>query len=308
MRKTVKKYLYFTRAEQRTAFGVFVCILALFVVPECLPRRTAVPDTQLQQLLALLPEHTAHTDSASSDHRTSVIDTSAAFSPIAQNKKDAAYITPFTPAPFMPDTLTTEEWVRMGVPGFVAARMEKYRSKGGKFRDAADVQKIYGFPPDVFELLMPYMVFEKAAPAAVSAVSAAFDYTGPVVDMNTATAEDWARLGFDANEIIRIEKFRAQCGGFYSPEQLYTVFGIQATHIQRAEPWMQADKNSVIKINLNTADSVTLAAHVYISDELAGAIIRYRNTTGKYYSVQEVAKVPGMYPALLEKLKPYLRL
>lgn len=196
----------------------------------------------------------------------------------------------------------------MGVPGFVAARMEKYRSKGGRFRDAADVQKIYGFPPDVFERLLPYMEFEEAEPAAVSAVSAAFDYTGPVLDMNTATAEDWQRIGFDANEIVRIEKFRAQCGGFYSPEQLYTVFGIQATHIQRAEPWLQADKNSVIKINLNTADSVTLAAHVYISDELAGAIIRYRNTTGKYYSVQEVAKVPGMYPALLEKLKPYLRL
>lgn len=113
-------------------------------------------------------------------------------------------------------------------------------------------------------------------------------------------------LGFSADNAIRIIKFRESAGGIYSLDQLHTVFGIDMETLENVKAYLTVDKNHLIKININTVSFEQLANHAYISDELAQAIIDYKNLTGKFYSINELMKVKGMYPSLFEKLKPYL--
>ena len=213
---------------------------------------------------------------------------------------------------FDPDTISTKQWIAWGIPVFVADRMEKYRQKGGHLRNADDLARIYGFPEDRLQKIAPFIAVgeypERKDASTVISTPEHKQYAGPVIALHTASEADLMNIGFTQNEAKRILRFRDQAGGFFSTEQLYGIYGIDATHIQSAIPWLEVNDKMVILINLNTTDSVTLAAHVYISDDLAGEIIQYRNKTGKFYSVQELTKVKGMYPSLFEKLKPYLRI
>ncbi|MEA3384987.1 MAG: helix-hairpin-helix domain-containing protein [Thermodesulfobacteriota bacterium] len=56
-------------------------------------------------------------------------------------------------------------------------------------------------------------------------------------------------------------------------------------------------------INLNTADKAALESISGIGPAKASAIIKYRNEHGSFNSVQELLKVKGIGPKMLDKIK-----
>ena len=58
---------------------------------------------------------------------------------------------------FDPNTITTAGWVRLGVSERTAATIDKYRSKGGRFRKAEDLLRIYGLSEHDKERLLPFV-------------------------------------------------------------------------------------------------------------------------------------------------------
>ena len=55
-------------------------------------------------------------------------------------------------------------------------------------------------------------------------------------------------------------------------------------------------------VNINTADATALdSALVGVGEKTAKAIVDYRTKNGKYKSVDDLLKVKGIGPALLEK-------
>lgn len=54
---------------------------------------------------------------------------------------------------FNPNTVSVAGWQQLGLPRWLAERIEKYRSKGGQFRKKEDLLRIYNFPPDLYERL-----------------------------------------------------------------------------------------------------------------------------------------------------------
>jgi comEA protein len=60
-------------------------------------------------------------------------------------------------------------------------------------------------------------------------------------------------------------------------------------------------------VNINTADKKLLMQLPGIGPVTADAIIKYRNTNGKFKSVDELTKVKGIGSKTLAKLKPYLQ-
>lgn len=213
----------------------------------------------------------------------------------------------FTLFEFNPNTISKEQWEQLGVSKFAAERLVNYVAKGGKFKSKSDLLKTYGFTQEDFDRLEPYIKIDSVA--SVKSVN----ITMPEVainrvntNVNTATKEQFMQLGFSADNAMRIIKFRENAGGIYSSDQLTSLFGIDMAVLSEAQPFLVADENEIVKININTATTSILAAHIYISDEMAQAIVDYRNATGKFYSLSEIRKVPGMYAGLFEKLKPYL--
>ena len=208
---------------------------------------------------------------------------------------------------FNPNTISKEQWEQLGVSKFAAERLVNYVAKGGKFKSKSDLLKTYGFTQEDFERLEPYIKIDSIAnvkPVNNTVPDIAINKV--TTNINTASKEQFMQLGFSADNAIRIIKFRENAGGIYSSEQLTSLFGIDMAVLSEAQPFLVADENEIVKLNINTATTSTLAAHIYISDEMAQAIVDYRNATGKFYSLSEIRKVPGMYAGLFEKLKPYL--
>ncbi|MBK8344038.1 MAG: helix-hairpin-helix domain-containing protein [Bacteroidetes bacterium] len=208
---------------------------------------------------------------------------------------------------FNPNTISKEQWEQLGVSKFAAERLVNYVAKGGKFKSKSDLLKTYGFTQEDFERLEPYIKIDSIENVkSVNNTLPDIAINRVTTNINTASKEQFMQLGFSADNAMRIIKFRENAGGIYSSEQLTSLFGIDMAVLSEAQPFLVADENEIVKLNINTATTSTLAAHIYISDEMAQAIVDYRNATGKFYSLSEIRKVPGMYAGLFEKLKPYL--
>ena len=317
MQQRIRTYFIFSRRERRAAW----LVVLLTVIILCIPlvgdifKRSHVDDAHytLWQSLQSRRDTTLHNTfehyTENNYQSNSQYPERKTFAKSFENEQVLSTIILPTNS-FDPNIIDEQTWVEFGVPTYVAQRIIKYRNKGGEFRTTDDVKKIYGFPEDVFAAIAPFMIFADSLSEKKSvSESEIVELPAPsLTELNTATKTSLMAVGFTAGDAVRILRFREQAGGIYDPQQLYGVYGLDAERIEQALPWLSADKNSVIKINLNTTDSTTLANHIYISDVLAGTIVKYRQETGKFYSLSELLKVKGMYPALFEKLKPYLQI
>ncbi len=209
---------------------------------------------------------------------------------------------------FNPNTITKSQWEQLGISPYVAQRLSNYTANGGKFKTKEDLLKTYGFTINDLERLSPYILLDTTGFVAESSINKviALPENPQITDLNAATKEQFVALGFSRDNAARIIKFRENAGGIYSPEQLESVYGIDMEILESRKPFLIADVNSLKIININTANYNTLANHIYISDELAQAIVDYRINTGKFYSLTELRKIKGMYASIFEKLKPYL--
>ncbi len=61
-------------------------------------------------------------------------------------------------------------------------------------------------------------------------------------------------------------------------------------------------------IDLNDADVVDLRLIPGVGETLASRIVQRRETVGPYRSVEELRQVKGVGPAMLERMRPYLRI
>jgi len=104
----------------------------------------------------------------------------------------------------------------------------------------------------------------------------------------------------------RILAYRQRMGGFYAPEQLLEVFGIDSLRYESVARNVLADTLLLSKIHINQAGMEDLRQHPYIRWNLARAIVNYRMLHGPFHSLSDMAKLELLDKALLAKLRPYL--
>lgn len=66
------------------------------------------------------------------------------------------------------------------------------------------------------------------------------------------------------------------------------------------------NSDTITVVNINTADEGLLDTLPGIGKVKAQAIIKYRESVGKFNSVDELVKVNGISDSTLEKLRPYI--
>jgi competence ComEA-like helix-hairpin-helix protein len=209
---------------------------------------------------------------------------------------------------FDPNKINEEDWIRLGVKENIAQRIINYRNKGGIFREKSDLLKTYGFKQEDFDALENYIVLDSVQflNKTIEKIDQPFTGERMPTDLNSATLEQLIALGFNKNISNRILNFVNGVGGVYSAEQLKSIYGVDEEQLNEIIPFLIIDQSRLHLLNINSATEEELAKHTYITDELAHAIIVYRENSGRFVSVSEIMKVKGMYPALFEKLKPYL--
>ena len=216
---------------------------------------------------------------------------------------------------FDPNTLSVDEWKRLGVREKTANTIHNYTSKGGRFYKPEDIAKIWGLHEDEVKRLLPYVRIE-TKPAAdynkypASEKSKTYEkptYSIRPVDVNYSdTAAFIALPGIGSKLAARIVAFREKLGGFYTIGQLAETYGLPDSTFQKIKSRLVIGSINVKKLNINTATIDELKAHPYLRYNIANAIVQYRTQHGSFVSVSDIKNIMLITEEIYNKTAPYL--
>ncbi len=208
---------------------------------------------------------------------------------------------------FDPNTALYDELLNRGFAIYVAQRIIKYRSNGGRFQNANDLLKIYGIDSSlVFELseeiqIDPQIIYSKNEYKNNSREK--------VIDINRVDSVNLKQVpGIGSVLSARIVKYRDLLGGYYSSSQLSEVYGIDDSLSLKMSSIFIIDTACICKINLNEASVNELKRHPYLTYHQAKAIISYRKLIGPFKSKKQLLENYLLSESDYLKLAPYLAL
>lgn len=222
---------------------------------------------------------------------------------------------------FDPNTATVEQWRALGLSAASATRIAHYREKGGKFRVKADLLKIYGIDSAFYRRVFAYIALPENKTATDGkqnfwdkhpdeSIESPFKKNIARFDINAAdTAQLKSVYGVGEKLSQRILKYRDALGGFVTLEQLKEIYGLDTAVVARLKtkcvvlPDFRPDR-----ININQADEKRLAAHPYLKSGAARIIVAYRFQHGEFTSLDDLRKIQGLDPKIIDKIAPYLTL
>ena len=108
---------------------------------------------------------------------------------------------------------------------------------------------------------------------------------------NRVDAEYWKKIGFENKLAIRLKNFINSGTGIKERYDLSKVYGMK-------KEWFELIKDSIIleqfHIDINTANSESFEAINGLGEKMSRRIIKFRNSLGGFYSVEQLKKVYGI--------------
>lgn len=217
---------------------------------------------------------------------------------------------------FDPNQVDKEALIRMGLSAKVANNWTRFLASGGRFRKPEDIQKVYGLEEADFQRLLPFAKVpdsssdetERGPFADASDFPESYDNSARnvIVDINTATVEEWQALrGIGPAFSKRIVNFRDKLGGFVSVQQVSETYGLPDSVFQKIQ--LQLRPSAIQrKLPINTATIEELAAHPYLRFSDARLLVNYREEHGRYTGPGDLDKLYGLDEATKQKISPYL--
>jgi DNA uptake protein ComE-like DNA-binding protein len=232
---------------------------------------------------------------------------------VTNEKKDSATSLPIQLFPFNPNTATKDQLISIGFSSHLAARLENYRSKGGKFIIKSDVLKLYGIDTALYTRLYSWIDLpaEKQVKKEENKVTADHRKKGmEKFDLNKADSVQLISIyGVGEKLSARIIKYRSRLGGFISIEQLTEVYGLDTTVVNELKKKSFIEENFRPKsLDVNLATEKELATHPYIKYAVAKAITAYRFQHGPFKSIDDLTNIAIIDDNTFEKIRPYLSL
>ena len=158
----------------------------------------------------------------------------------------------------------------------------------------------------------PYPAYKKELP-----------YTLFTFDPNTADSSIFVRLGLKPFIASNILKYRKKGGWFKTPADFGKVYGIKPEKFKELESYLSIKEKKYIKtdslfqkrkvvrndliVDLNSADTTLLMQVVGIGRGYAKGIIRFRQQTGGFVSVDQLGEIYGMRQENLERIRPFCK-
>jgi len=154
---------------------------------------------------------------------------------------------------------------------------------------------------------------------------AADNYSLFPFDPNACDSATFVKLGLKNFVAHNILKYRSKGGIFKTPESFSKVYGISAEKYDELKPFIRisvpekptfaAVKDSAVNRNqikqeniiveLNSADTTELMKVKGIGRGYAKGIVRFRNETGGFVSINQLKEVYGMTDQNFEKMKSF---
>lgn len=228
---------------------------------------------------------------------------------------------------FDPNTADSSTLVHVGLKKWQASNMLKYRAKGGRYRRAEDMKKIYGMTDSMYMALLPYIQIDTVAvdhyrdslrqrerdsvkvdsmPRYVS------QKRDTILNLRTADTTELKMIrGIGSYRARQIVRYREQLGGFAHVDQLCEIKALQpllTDSIQAdsllAHFWL--DSVIINPLRVNSAGVEKLQRHPYLSFEQAKAIYELRRKKLHLDSIAQLKKEDCFTEQELKRLTPYL--
>ncbi len=303
--KKLLAYFYFLPAERRAVAILLVLILGVMAAPAFLQRWYQLPPVDFSEI----ERHIALWQPRSVPG-------------VQSEPQESAAAALFC---FDPNTASVDTLVQLGVPLRVAQTIERYRARGGRFRSADDLGKIYTLPPEVFERLRPYVrIPQHSAARTVQLPAELFPF-----DPNTVSRAEILRLGLSPALADRLLRYREKGGVFRQKSDLQKLYGLSRAEYERLEPYIaiappeiaatlpaaysggatsaQA-RTALTPIDINAADADTWMRLPGIGAARAKNILRYRDLLGGFCTVEQVGETFGLPDSVFQQIRSWLRL
>ncbi len=133
-----------------------------------------------------------------------------------------------------------------------------------------------------------------------------------VFDPNTISEKDAVELGFSKKTASTLTKFREKGGKFFKKEDLKKLYGISDEFYESIKDYVIIEAKTAVKsdlvkqqknakfspIELNEIDSVQLVKLRKIGPYTTKKILKFRNSLGGFYDIQQLKEVYGMNDSL----------
>jgi competence protein ComEA len=307
------EYLSFTKKERTGIITIGILIILFITIPFFFP--FFVGHGQVDQ--SAFQEEIAQLDikqQSSTENNERHVDDDNRFDPTQAQSNSSGKAELFY---FDPNTVTIEGWKKLGVKEKTALMIRKYISKGGRFKKAEDISKIWGLHEDDVQRLLPYVRITSSQELPVIPTSSGMEkyhvgkpkWEAGVLDINTADTAAFIALPGIGNKLAtRIVAFREKLGGFYTIEQVSETFGLADSVFQKIRSRLVITNTAVKKININTSGVDELKVHPYLRYNLANAIVQYRQQHGKFSVLSDLKKIMVFTQEIYDKVLPYLTL
>lgn len=301
-----RNYFYYTRQDIRGLLviaAIIAAALASCIVVRCVhddsdSKPQDIDIEAYDRLAASLNRH----DSAGSERRTR---------PHHRKRRYTDWRLPVAPpAQFDPNADDSATMVMSGLPPYVARNIVRYRAKGGTFRRADDLARIYGMDSALFNSIRPYITIHPT-PEAETLHATAVAYhpvekypEGTVIDINAADTAMLMKIpGIGRGYSAMILAYRRRLGGFVSPSQVDEIDNLPHGFAK----WFKvAPDFSPGKININRASIERLRDHPYLDFYQARAIIEWRRKYGDLRSLQQLSILEEFSDSTLDRIAPYI--
>lgn len=317
-KKIVADYFTFTRGNRIAILAILAVMLLILFLPDFLSKDaisspSTIDTTWVAGMKRIEQRETDHSISYSNynDNNSSNYQYDRKAYNYYGKSKGALF-------EFDPNTLSEEDWKRLGLRDKTIGTIQNFLSKGGKFRKPEDLSRIYGLFPNEYERIAPYIRIQptdrsnfsianpdKKEQENQSSISDKKRYSN--VDINSVDANELMLLpGIGPSLSTRITNFRDKLGGFYSIDQIGETFGLPDSTFQKIKQYLKLENSGIRTININTVTIEALKAHPYLKWSIANAIIAYRNEHGSFSKVEDLKKIMIVTDELFNKISPYL--
>lgn len=211
-----------------------------------------------------------------------------------------------TPArPVDLNTATSSELVAAGFPRPIAQNIEKYRSKGGVFRDSASILRLYGMTSAIWMRVRSSLLLPPHEPMEKKLTKNALS-PNPI-DLNTAYAADLEALpGIGQVLAGRVIHYRSKLRGFCSIGQIRECFGLPPDIADQITPRLTiASPHGKIRINHESLDTCN---HPYAPRKIFRVIEAYKKAHGDLVTWQDLKRAYPPDTGWIARIAPYLDL
>ena len=216
---------------------------------------------------------------------------------------------------FDPNTADSSTLVHLGFKPWQAKNMMKYRAKGGIYRKAEDIKKLYGMTDSMYQALVPYIDIAREEKDSLEVDSTKIGHLlkwesenkDTVLNLRTADTTELKMVrGIGSYRARQIVRYREQLGGFVRVEQVMEAKGMERLEADSILKWFVLDSVKVEQIYVNQASTQRLSKHPYLRFEQAKAIYELRRKKIKLNSVNDLEGLDCFDMKTLEKVAPYL--